>query len=246
MTWIKIDDDLPDHPKVAGLTDGAFRLYLTGLCYCSRHLTDGRIPEAVTSRWGVRHADRAASELMSAGLWTSSADGFEVVGYLEHQRSKVEVEALSVKRSKAGKRGGKATATAKQLAKQTAGKSQAETETESDTETKDDDRGPSEGRNGSSSSGSDPHRSVWVAYAELVADAQVDPLRSRSAYLTKVATDAARERRTQLVELIRVQPSASPEQLARWLFDNVDPVMIDRVEEDPDFTPADQLRVVSS
>lgn len=244
MTWIKIDDDLPDHPKVAGLTDGAFRLYLTGLCYCSRHLTDGRIPEAVTARWGVRHPDRAASELMSAGLWTSSADGFEVVGYLEHQRSKVEVEALSVKRSKAGKRGGKAAATAKQLAKQTAGKSQAETDTETDTETKDDDASDSVGRNGSSSS-VDSHRSVWLAYAEMVADSQAEPPAKRSAYLTSVARKAERERHRRLVEYLGICPTASPEVLARWLFEDVDPVMLDRPELDDDFTPAADLKVVS-
>ena len=242
MTWIKIDDDLPDHPKVAGLTDGAFRLYLTGLCYCSRHLTDGRIPEAVTARWGVRHPDRAASELMSAGLWTSSADGFEVVGYLEHQRSKVEVEALSVKRSKAGKRGGKATATAKQLARQTSSKSQAETDTESDTETKDDDASDSVGRNGSSSSG-DSHRSVWLAYAELVADAQADPPAKRSAFLTSVARKAERERRHRLVEYLRVAPDTAADVLARWLYDDIDPVHIERPELDDDFTPASERRV---
>ena len=41
MTWLRIDDAMVDHPKIIGLSDGAFRLHITALCYCARHLTDG-------------------------------------------------------------------------------------------------------------------------------------------------------------------------------------------------------------
>lgn len=119
-----------------------------------------------------------------------------------------------------------------------------ETDTESDTETKDDDASDSVGRNGSSSSG-DSHRSVWLAYAELVADAQADPPAKRSAFLTSVARKAERERRHRLVEYLRVAPDTAADVLARWLYDDIDPVHIERPELDDDFTPASELRVIA-
>ena len=50
MTWLRIDDCMPDHPKVDGLSDRAFRAHVTGLCYCARHLTDGNVPQTVADR----------------------------------------------------------------------------------------------------------------------------------------------------------------------------------------------------
>lgn len=138
MTWIKVDDQMPDHPKVAGLTDAAFRLHVTGLCYSGRYLTDGAIPSTVVARSGVRNPERAAAELVSFGVWNATETGFEIDGYLDHQRSRAEAEAIAEKRALAGKKGGKASAKAKQVAKQTASnppsKAQAEVDTEVDTE----------------------------------------------------------------------------------------------------------------
>jgi len=50
VTWVKIDDQMPDHPKFAALGPlgvFAFTLQLRALCYSARYLTDGVIPEAV-------------------------------------------------------------------------------------------------------------------------------------------------------------------------------------------------------
>lgn len=138
MTWVKIEDDLPDHPKIAGLSDAAFRLHIAGICYCSRHLTDGFIPAWIIDRWGVKRADKVAAELEAASLWLRHSDEYEVVGYLDHQRSKAEAQAVSAKRSEAGKRGGKASAKAKQVASallsNEPSKAQAEENRETDTE----------------------------------------------------------------------------------------------------------------
>ncbi len=43
MSWIKLDDALPSNRKIKDLSDRAFRLYVYGLCYCGRDLTDGII-----------------------------------------------------------------------------------------------------------------------------------------------------------------------------------------------------------
>jgi hypothetical protein len=39
MTWIKLDDQAVDHPKIASLPDRAFRWWVRGLSYASRFLT---------------------------------------------------------------------------------------------------------------------------------------------------------------------------------------------------------------
>jgi hypothetical protein len=44
MTWVKIDDGFADHPKVIEAGPMASWLFLCGLTYCSRQLTDGFIP----------------------------------------------------------------------------------------------------------------------------------------------------------------------------------------------------------
>jgi hypothetical protein len=89
MTWIRIDDTLPDHPKLIGLPDNAFRLYITILCYSSRYLTDGFIPSPVADRLG--HAG-VFGELNVAGLIEPLDDGWQICNYSEYQSTKADVE----------------------------------------------------------------------------------------------------------------------------------------------------------
>ena len=91
MTWIKINDSFPDHPKVVGLTDSAFRTHLHGLCYCGRFLTDGFIPISAIKTIGT---NKSIAELVDAGLWLESppSGGFFIHDYLEHQTSKKQVK----------------------------------------------------------------------------------------------------------------------------------------------------------
>jgi HNH endonuclease len=64
-TYITVHDGMPDHPKIDGLSDTAFRLLVTMWCWCSRHKTDGRIPPAALREFRRR---RAVTALVSAGL----------------------------------------------------------------------------------------------------------------------------------------------------------------------------------
>ena len=94
MTWVKVDDLITEHEKCVGLSSDAWCLWLHGLTYCSRNLTDGRIPKAMLGRLtALSKPERAAGELVEAGLWLERARWFEVHDYLEHQRSKAQVEA---------------------------------------------------------------------------------------------------------------------------------------------------------
>jgi 5-methylcytosine-specific restriction endonuclease McrA len=91
-TWIKLLDTFPEHPDVLDLTDAAFRAYVEALCYCSRNLTDGAMTDAAVRRLGIR--PKVTAELVDAGLWARSSDGYVVVNYTKHQRSRDEVETL--------------------------------------------------------------------------------------------------------------------------------------------------------
>jgi hypothetical protein len=51
MTWSKIDDQFYDHPKIVAAGPLGTALFVCGLSYCSRHLTDGFISTAQVCRW---------------------------------------------------------------------------------------------------------------------------------------------------------------------------------------------------
>jgi hypothetical protein len=92
MTWVKLDDQMVEHPKCVNLTPYAWTLWLHGLCYCSRNLTDGHIPHAMLPRLSaITRAEKAAAELVDAGLWHDRESGWEVHDYLSHQRSAEQV-----------------------------------------------------------------------------------------------------------------------------------------------------------
>jgi hypothetical protein len=125
---------MPEHPKVEGLSDAAFRLLVTSWCWSSRQLTDGRIP---ATSWAKRGTAKARRELVAAGLAEVGDDGtVQLHDYLEHQRSAAEVAALREKRREAGRRGGTAKARAVASAKQTSQQTDSTDvpETETDTE----------------------------------------------------------------------------------------------------------------
>ena len=106
MTWVKLDDGFADHPKVAGLSDAAFRLHVSALCYCGRHLTDGVLPRAIVWRLSTTEAPQdAADELVAANLWTADDGGFVVRDFLDFNPSKQKVLEDRERRSSAGKKG---------------------------------------------------------------------------------------------------------------------------------------------
>ncbi len=106
MTWVKVDDSFPDHPKVVRLTVAARWAYVEALCYCARYLTDGKIADGKVRTFA---ATKIKDELVSAGLWHATPEGIEVHDYLDYNPSCAEVtkrrQELSKIRSKAGSKG---------------------------------------------------------------------------------------------------------------------------------------------
>jgi len=93
VSWIRLDDNFFDHPKVIGLSDRAFRVFVKGICYANRHLTDGVI--SVPAQRYLRSTKAIATELLRAGLWELGDSGsFRIHDFLEYQFSKSAVIAI--------------------------------------------------------------------------------------------------------------------------------------------------------
>ena len=98
MTWVKLDDGFPTHPKVLELSDRAFRAYVTALCYAAQHLTDGFVPTRIVGK-------RAATELIDARLIVAGEGGWVIHDYLSFNPSRESVETKR-RADVARKRGG--------------------------------------------------------------------------------------------------------------------------------------------
>ena len=92
VTWIKLEDSFTSNPKIAMLPDSAFRLYIIGLCYAGKHLTDGFIPAPLRRSLGTTAASKATSKLLEKGLWIKVESGYQIHDYLKHQTSKAQAE----------------------------------------------------------------------------------------------------------------------------------------------------------
>lgn len=103
MTWVRIDDVFPEHPKVLALGDDYERgvaLHIRGLCYCARNLTDGHVPARM-----FREDAEIRTRLVEVGMWHEVEGGFVIHDYLDYNPSKAEALALSESRRAAGKAG---------------------------------------------------------------------------------------------------------------------------------------------
>lgn len=89
--WIRLDDQIAHHPKMTRVSPEACWLYVTGLGFCQKFLTDGFIPKtSISTLSHVKDLDRCITELVDAGLWNKRAngsDGFQVHDYLDFNES---------------------------------------------------------------------------------------------------------------------------------------------------------------
>jgi hypothetical protein len=139
--YIRVDVLLLENRKVSELTLPSFYLLIGFWLYCGRNLSDGFVPDGV---WRGSGRPRDRQMLVDKGLAVKAAGGYHMHDYLEHQRSRAEVEALRRTRAESGAKGGRARAAAvaksKQVLQQMPGGSSSKTgskiqaDTETDTE----------------------------------------------------------------------------------------------------------------
>lgn len=94
MPWVKLDDRFPSHRKVALLSDRAFRLHVSAICWCSENLTDGRITDRELPLVAhIRGIKATAKQLEEAGLWTRTDTGWKIHDFLDYNPSREQVLA---------------------------------------------------------------------------------------------------------------------------------------------------------
>lgn len=94
MTWARFEDRFPWHRKVRGLSDAAFRLHVSAVCWCNEHLTNGHVPaEDLPLASDVRRPTQAVAELVRRGLWDTTDDGWCIHDFLSYNESKATITA---------------------------------------------------------------------------------------------------------------------------------------------------------
>lgn len=117
MTWVKIDDQFQDHPKFLEVSLAGVGLWVAGLAYSNRYLTDGFLTANAVRRLGG--AAKLTGELVAAGLWEPVDGGWLIHDYTDYNPPATRVQATRANRRAAGQKGG--IARAKQIAKQPPG-----------------------------------------------------------------------------------------------------------------------------
>lgn len=116
MSWARIDDNFPQHPKVVQVGAVAAWLYVCGLCYCRKYHTGGFIPAGAVQGLGVSAAGRLIPHLLNAHLWERADQGFQVHDYdamYADEEDKQRIAATSEARRIAGRKGGLASGDAR-------------------------------------------------------------------------------------------------------------------------------------
>ena len=86
MPWSKIDDQFYDHPKTVAAGPLGIALFVCGLSYCSRYLTDGFILSAQVRRLiNVDDPLEVAEHLVEVGLWERHDGGYQVHDYHKYE-----------------------------------------------------------------------------------------------------------------------------------------------------------------
>ena len=125
--WARLTVDFADSPKVAGLSDAAFRTLVEMILWSRKMMTDGVIPASVARRrWGAKtqtethsvtesgahHVTDPVTELCtnhptSPSLVRMSDGGYMIHDFLDHQESAEEVNARLARNTANGRRGGR-------------------------------------------------------------------------------------------------------------------------------------------
>jgi hypothetical protein len=93
MAWVRLADDFYDHPKVLSAGAPAAWLWICGLAYANRYLTDGFVPAAAVRRLtDLDDPFRLAAKLVDVGLFEAVDGGYRIHDYAEYQPSAGDVK----------------------------------------------------------------------------------------------------------------------------------------------------------
>jgi hypothetical protein len=100
MVWVKLDDSYFEHPKVASAGEAAAVANLRAICWSSRFLTDGFLPDAVAHQLAGSQPQETVAALVRPyhgrpGLWVhlEAQNGYAIHDFLDYNPSKEQVES---------------------------------------------------------------------------------------------------------------------------------------------------------
>lgn len=126
--------NFPRHPKIAILSDAAFRCLVEATLYSRDEMTDGFLASRyAVARWGVEVLQELCSNDDDKPSLVEVEKGWLIHDYAEHQDTKEDIEARVARNKANGQKGG--LAKSKRVAKQPASKSVSENLAETETET---------------------------------------------------------------------------------------------------------------
>jgi hypothetical protein len=120
MTWVKIDDQWPNHPKARAAGKNGRALAVASWCWVAANLTDGFIAThdlPLLAAQAEVPAKPTARRLVEVGLWDECQGGWLVHDYLDRNPSAEKVLAIREARAKAGSKGGTKSAESKAQAR---------------------------------------------------------------------------------------------------------------------------------
>jgi len=93
--WIKVHEDVLEHPKFLELDNDAVVMWLSALLYCKRHQLDGVFPKsAISVLPKVKRWRKCLQILLESEIFSESSDGKNLVicNFLQWQTSKAEID----------------------------------------------------------------------------------------------------------------------------------------------------------
>jgi hypothetical protein len=110
MTWVRLDDSSPLHPKHQRAGLEAFAWWTAALCYCNRFLTDGHIAaKDLPHVWQGLHPAKLKAiidRLLEQHSLESAPDGVLIHDYLDYQPSRETALMHHQSKADAGRLGG--------------------------------------------------------------------------------------------------------------------------------------------
>ena len=90
MVDFRVDDGFPHHPKTLGMRPEVVGVWTLIGCWCARYLTDGYIPDDALR--DITTKQLIITDLANRNLIARVADGWQMVDWMQYQRSKADVD----------------------------------------------------------------------------------------------------------------------------------------------------------
>ncbi len=110
--WLKVKSRMPNNEKVIALSDAAFRLHIGVSCWCCEEVNDGEfkthVPAGMPKAPQGKDLTKAIREIVKAGLWKPTTEGYAINDFLKYNMSRAQWEAMKAGGKEGGKRSGEA------------------------------------------------------------------------------------------------------------------------------------------